>query len=350
MRRTRQAENPAPGDLARVGVVRRAIRSIRHHWWARLTAIGVALCLISILPVPWLVARTSNPPGLAWRLDGRLAVNDVVLDPPGVWYGMTAGRPPLVAEVVWSWFESDAAKPRDMRKGSRFNTPALAEPAAIAVGLAQAGVAVTRSMIVEAREPLVMGLPDLVWVSAVNGLPIASRDDWTQSLTTLGVHNQFVTVDGHPHAFDGNSFPYGVVDLVDAPIGLEVSPAGWLSLVPESWYRQLAVGRSHGVLLGLAAYSQATHEDLAKGRVIAATGVLRADGTVAPVGGLASKARAAIRAGVDVMIYPAEQHCELQAEIGPGAMLMLPVASLSDAIEGLRDDSALVGALLPCVG
>jgi hypothetical protein len=93
---------------------------------------------------------------MAWRLDGRLAVNDVVLDPPGVWYGMTAGRPPLVAEVVWSWFEADAAQPRDMRKGSRFNTPAMAEPAAIAVGLAEGGVAVARSMIVEARDPLVM--------------------------------------------------------------------------------------------------------------------------------------------------------------------------------------------------
>jgi hypothetical protein len=330
--------------------VRRAIRSIRHNWWARLTAIGVVLCLISILPVPWLVARTSNPPGMAWRLDGRLAVNDVVLDPPGVWYGMTAGRPPLVAEVVWSWFEADADQPRDMRKGSRFNTPAMAEPAAIAVGLAEAGVAVARSMIVEAREPLVMGLPGLVWVSAVNGLPIATRDDWTHSLTTLGAHNEFVTVDGHPHVFDGNSFPYEIVDLVDAPTGLEVSPAGWLSLVPEAWYRQLAVGRSHGVLLGLAAYSQASGEDLAKGRVIAATGVLRADGTVAPVGGLVAKARAARRAGVDVMIYPAEQQCELEAGLASGEMLLLPVATLSEAITALRDHSTITGDLVPCVG
>jgi hypothetical protein len=326
------------------------LKSIRNHWWARLTALAVGLSLIAILPVPWLVARTSNPPGMAWRLDGRLAVNEVLLDPPGTWYGMTAGRPPLVAEVVWSWFEADAARPRDMRKGSRFNTPALAEPAAIAVGLAQAGVVVTRSMIVEAREPLVMGLPDLVWVSAVNGLPIATRDDWAHSLTTLGVHNEFVTVDGHPHAFDGSSFPYGVVDLVDAPTGLEVSPAGWLSLVPESWYRQLAVGKSHGVLLGLAAYSQATGEDLARDRVIAATGVLRADGTVGPVGGLVAKARAARRAGVDVMIYPAEQQCELEAGVDPGQMKMVPVSTLSEAIEALRDDTTIAGLVLPCVG
>ena len=326
------------------------LTSIRSHWWAQLLAIAAILCLIAILPVPWLVARTSNPPGMAWRLDGRLAVNDVLLDPPGTWYGMTAGRPPLVAEVVWSWFEAEPARPRDMRKGSRFDTPALAEPAAIAVGLAQAGVAVTRSMIVEAREPLVMGLPDLVWVSAVNGLPIATRDDWAHSLTTLGVHNEFVTVDGHPHAFDGSSFPYGVVDLVDAPTGLEVSPAGWLSLVPESWYRQLAVGRSHGVLLGLAAYSQATREDLARDRVIAATGVLRADGSVAPVGGLVAKARAADRAGVDVMIYPADQQCELEAAVAPGDMQMLPVATLSEAIEALRGSSPVAGALVPCIG
>lgn len=311
----------------------------RSRRWVWVAALAACLLLVALLPVPWLAARTPNPPGMAWRLDGRLQLNGETIDPPGVWIGMTAGRPPLVAELVWSWVDPDTASPRDMRGGSMFDSPSLAEPAAIAVGLAHAGRVVDVSTIVEARRPLIAGLPDRVSVSRVNGHVIVTDDDWVHSIADLGDLNEFVSGDGHVYGFTGTTFPYEVVDLMHAPTDLEVSLTGWGRLIPIAWYRKLALGNSNGLLLGLAAYSQASGENLAQGRIIGGTGVLREDGTVGPVGGLAAKARAAYRAGADLMVYPAGQDCLVEGALGPSSrMTALPVASLSEAIAFLRGD------------
>jgi hypothetical protein len=295
------------------------------------------ILFIAFLPVPWLVARTPNPPGMAWRLDGRLQFNGETIDPPGTWYGLSAGRPPVVAEVVRSWFDSNVEKPRNLTRGSKFNSPAMAEPAAIAVGLAAAGVEVDLTTIVEARHPMIIGLPTRVSVARLNGEPITSPASWEASLGALGDRNEFVTGDGRMFEFDGNTFPYRTIDMMQSPVELEVSLAGWGRLIPVSWYRNFSLGRSHGLLLALAAFSDASGEDLAAGRVIAGTGIIRADGTVAPVGGLAAKARAARRAGVDVMIYPADQRCHAEDIMGTvSGMAMIPVDTLTEAIELLR--------------
>jgi hypothetical protein len=226
-----------------------------------------------------------------------------------------------------------------MRRGSTLRSPAVAEPAAIAIGLAHAGRLVDLSTIVEAREPLVAGLPVRVSVSMINGHVIVSQEDWEYSVAALSDHNEFVSGDGQVYGFDGTAFPYRVVDMMHTPTDLEVSLAGWGRLIPVGWYRNLALGNSHGLLLGLAAYSQASGEDLARGRVIGGTGVLREDGTVAPVGGLAAKTRAAHRAGVDVLVYPADQHCLVEGTLDPAnGMVAVPVANLSEAIAVLRED------------
>lgn len=311
----------------------------RGRRWIGITTLVGSVIVVAFLPVPWLVARTPNPPGMAWRLDGRLQFGGETIDPPGDWVGLTAGRPPLVAEVVWSWVDPETERPRDMRRGSIFDSPALAEPAAIAVGLAHAGRNVDLSTIVEARQPLIEGLPARVSVSMINGHGIVSDEDWAASIAALSDHNEFVSGDGHVYGFAGRTFPYGVVDFLHAPSDLEVSLAGWGRLIPIDWYRKLTLGNSNGLLLGLAAYSQEAGEDLARGRVIGGTGVLREDGTVAPVGGIAAKTRAASRAGVDLMVYPAGQRCVVETALDSASgMAAVPVASLAEAIAALRGD------------
>lgn len=334
--RTRQADSVS---MRKPDIRDKVVGFLRRHpnarWWMPV----VGLLVIALLPVPWLVATTPNPPGMAWRLDGRFRFDGETIDPSGTWYALSAGRPPLVVEVVLSWVHPGVPPPRDLTRGSAFNSPAMAEPAAIALGLAHAGREIELTMVVEVSGPTIPGLPDRAEVAHLNGYAITSREEWSIALSNMGQVNELITRTGAVHTFTGAELPYREVATMGLPIDASVSPAGWLRFVPESWYRKLALGRSHGLILALAAYVHESGEDLAKGRAIAGTGVIRVDGTVSAVGGLAAKARAAYRVGVEVFFYPAAQRCQgpsISAALGGRGMVMYPVGSLDEAIGVLR--------------
>ena len=139
-----------------------------------------------------------------------------------------------------------------------------------------------------------------------------------------------------PTASPGPSCPYEVVDVLERPApALEVAVGGrWADTAPGRWFRGLAVGRSHGLMVALVAYADASGRDLARGRAIAGTGGIRGDGSVARIGGLRAKAAAARDAGADVLLYPADQSRVLDG-FAAGSMRLLPVASLDDAITAL---------------
>jgi len=319
--------------------IRRFVRFLSRHPNARWATPVAGLLVIALLPVPWLKASTPNPPGMAWRLDGRFQFDGETIDPQGTWYALSAGRPPLVGEVVFSWINPDIRSPRDMTRGSGFNSPAMAEPAAIAIGLVRAGREVKLTTVVEVSGPKLPGLPDRVQVALVNGQAITTGDEWSNAISNLGQENEFITRAGAIHNFTGDELPYREVATMGFPIEASVSLTGWLRFVPESWYRNLTLGRSHGLILALAAYTHASGEDLARGRVIAGTGAIRIDGTISTVGGLAAKARAAHRAGVDVFVYPASQRCQgvaVAESLRSHAMTMQPVETLDEAIGALR--------------
>lgn len=237
---------------------------IGPHRWRVGGAAASALVLLALLPVPWMTVKESDPPGTAWRLDGRVLVDGAVIDPPGQWYWLTVGRPPLVGEVVGSWVTGGDG-PIDLRHGLDESRPTNSEPIAVAAGMHAAG---------DAR---------------------LARD-------------------------------------------LEVTVGGWIADTPVgNWYRSLAVGRSHGLMVALVTYSHASGEDLAAGRTIAGTGAIEPDGTVTRIGGLLPKARAAKATGADVFIFPAEQAHEL-AGFDPGNMELVGVVDLRGAIDQLRSD------------
>ena len=90
--------------------------------------------------------------------------------------------------------------------------------------------------------------------------------------------------------------PYRFVDVLERPVEavLDVAVGGrWALSAPGRWFRNLAVGRSHGLMVALVSYADASGRDLAAGRIIAGTGGIRSDGSVSRVGGLGAKAEAA---------------------------------------------------------
>jgi hypothetical protein len=298
---------------------------------------SAALAFVALLPVPWMVADLDHPPGNAWRLDGRLTVNGTTLDPPGSWYWLTVGRPPIVAEIVRGWLPGGDGTPTNMIGGRRVMRPAVAEPAAAAIGLRRAGWPIDLGVVVEATDPIVDQLPSRAVLTMVNGLALTTRAAWELALSGLREQNTFTTVGGASYEFQGPAMPFRHVDVIDAPeAGFDAAVGGPLArTLPGSWFRELALGSSHGLMVALVAYAHGSGEDLAHGRSIAGTGRIRGDGSVHAIGGLWAKATAARDIGADVLLFPAEQEAMLR-HFDAGSMHLLPVGSLDEAIGALN--------------
>ena len=296
----------------------------------------MTLAFVTLLPVPWMRVPPDHAPGTAWRLDGRLVIDGVVIDPPGDWYWLTAGRPPIVAEVVRGRLIDNDDAAMNMLGGRRANRPAVVEPAAAAAGLRRAGWPVDMGITVEASEPLSGDVPTRVVVSTVNGHTVSTRTAWDAATAALGERNTFTDAYGTSYEFAGHELPYRRVDVIDIPRGdLDVAIGGRLArTIAGAWVRQLSLGSSHGLIVALVSYAHASGDDLAAGRTIAATGKIRSDGRVGSIGGLETKAAAARDVGADVLVFPAGQRALLE-RFDPGAMRLCPVKSLDEAIEAL---------------
>jgi hypothetical protein len=295
---------------------------------------GVAVVLL--LPVPWLHVSDDDPPGMAWRLDGRLLVEGEVMDPAGAWSWLTVGRPPHLAEVATDWLVGGGEHTRDLREAPAANRPAINEPTAAAIGLAHAGADISFGLLVEAVGATSERYPERAVVTHVAGIEITDRTAWEAVQARLDGPVVFITEDGAVHTTSGPGLPYRYLHVTDVADGVDAAIAGRVSQhAPVAWFRNLALGRSHGMMVALVTYAATTGEDLAAGRHIAGTGGIIANGHVTRIGGLRAKAKAARDTGADVLLYPASQVDDLNG-FDPRGMRLVPIDSLEQAISALR--------------
>jgi PDZ domain-containing protein len=93
-------------------------------------------------------------------------------------------------------------------------------------------------------------------------------------------------------------------------------------------------GPSAGLAMALELVDLLSPGDLTGGRRVAVSGALAPDGRVGAVGGIRYKTVAALRAGADVLLVPPQVAPEARRFAGP--MLVIPVASFTDALAALR--------------
>jgi len=133
------------------------------------------------------------------------------------------------------------------------------------------------------------------------------------------------------------------VRLGNAVSGAQEAMLGVMLLSEEPRFRlsrQVVVdtagirGPSGGLAIALAVYQALGVEDILRGRIVAASGYVRRDGTVGPVGGSELKAVAASRAGADILLV-ARGNVEQAAAAAPGLMIV-GVDSFQQALEILR--------------
>ena len=216
------------------------------------------------------------------------------------------------------------------------------EPAAAAVGLRRAGVDLELEVVVEVREPLIDGLPASAALVALNGVRITDVESWRAWPRWASTTTRSSPPAGSSDVRRSRA-PYRFVDVLERPVeDLDVAVGGRLALsAPGRWFRNLAVGRSHGLMVALVTYADASGRDLAGGLTIAGTGGIRSDGSVSRIGGLRAKAEAAREVGADVLLFPAEQAAVL-ADFDPGTMRLLPVSTLDEAIAALVTARAIL--------
>jgi hypothetical protein len=307
-------------------------RTGRRRRWLRRAVVLVVIVLL--LPVPWRHHVSETPPGLAWRLNGRLHVDGRVVDPPGRWSWLTVGRPPLVGEVLWQQVRGEPLA-RDLRAGPVVAHPQVSDPIAVAAGRNAAGAGLPMAILVEASGAVADGLPDPVVLTRLNGVALTDRRSFDLAVQRARGSTWFWTEDGTYHRSRELELPYLRVTVYDiAPPDLEARVGSDHPAL--RWVRSLAVGYSHGLVVALMAYADESGFDLAQGRHIAATGRMLGDGSVGRIGGLPAKARAARRAGADVFLFPSTQAVELVG-FDPGAMELIGVADLQGAVEALLD-------------
>ncbi len=316
----------------------------------RLIVLALVVTAVLATPIPWLHVISDDPPGTAWRLDGRLQVNDTSIEPSGQWTWLAVGRPQLVGEWLWDEAVGSDDRPDDLRDGPVTRSPALSEPSAAAVGLRHAGRDVPLGLMVEARYPTIEGLPQSAIISSVDGIPLTDRGAWERATSgweaQAGLPSQyeepqeeftFRLGDGRTFTTAGPGLPYEVINTLDlAPEGLTAGISfaitDWL---PVDWFREMSLGSSHGSMVALTTYAHASGTDLAQGRHIAGTGGIRGDGEITRIGGLEAKARAANRAGAQVLLIPATQSYQLDDVDLPGTTVV-PVRNLQEAIDWLE--------------
>ena len=93
-------------------------------------------------------------------------------------------------------------------------------------------------------------------------------------------------------------------------------------------------GPSAGLIFAVGIVEKLTEEDLVRGRKIAGTGTISASGKVGGIGGIEEKMVGASRIGATIFIAPRENCPDIKHV--PNGLKVIPVSTLSEAIEALR--------------
>ena len=137
-----------------------------------------------------------------------------------------------------------------------------------------------------------------------------------------------VQVTSAPHP-DDETVPYigigvGVYYSAEFPIDFTLHDVG---------------GPSAGLMFTTGIIDLLTPGDLTDGAHIAGTGTITPDGTVGPIGGIRQKLAGARNSGATLFLMPA-QHCTEAAGHIPDGLTVVPIQTLTEAIQTIEDHTA----------
>ena len=99
-------------------------------------------------------------------------------------------------------------------------------------------------------------------------------------------------------------------------------------------------GPSAGMITTLSIYDQLTEGDLTKGKLIAGTGTIEADGSIGQIGEVEYKLLGAVHGGAEVFLVPAGenyQDCKKMKKEENLDVKLIPVKNINEAVEKLKN-------------
>ena len=212
---------------------------------------------------------------------------------------------------------------------------------AVAVGAAAAGVEtelVTEVVVVQVLpgSPASGNLAPGDVVIAVDGEPLASAEQ-LQAISRTGQEGDELTLTVR-HAGEQRQVTLSLATfggVTEPRLGVAIQTAVDEARLPfEVSLREgtRIGGPSAGLMTAVTVYDLLTPDDLLRGRLIAGTGSLDADGRVGPVGGIPAKLRAAAAEEAELVLVPAVQ-LDLALDSAPDGLVVVGVDHLDEALE-----------------
>lgn len=367
-------EGSSPQEGRRASVSRRG-------WMLLISALtSLALVLVALLlPVPFVRMAPGPTFNVIGEQDGRevIEIQDTTTYPVTGALDMTtvleSGGPRgglSFVEALASWLNpSDAVVPREllfpdditgeevrMRQAALFSTSGSN---AIAAALNALDLPVQSTVVVDAvydGTPAAGVLEAQDEVLSVDGAPVQTPSDVVDAVRSrpAGTPVEF-TVRRAVTASEGDDDDVSdatatedvtvTVTTADNPespgtpyIGIGVSEL-YSADFPITFTLEDVGGPSAGLMFALGIVDKLTPVDLTAGRHVAGTGTITPDGEVGPIGGIRQKLAGAREAGATLFLMP-ESHCaEAQGHV-PDGLTVVPVGTLTDAIDAVEAFSA----------
>ena len=311
-----------------------------------------------VIPLPYVIFRPGTPDNVLGKMisvpssfaaedvaerdkDGRLFLTTV--------YVTTPRTKVLGAEIIYAWIRGDqsvyprsaiypdGADPKKIKSQEKLEMT-TSQQSAIYNALTFLGYKVaTRARIVEILETSDaagrLKIGDLIL--KVDGKSVASASEIVDLVRAKSSGDQIsmeVERDGEILTFpkielisndQGSAIGIFLTVDFDSPVDIEID-------IKDTG------GPSAGMIFTLGIIEKMTGEDLIRGRRIAGTGTIDVKGRIGAIGGIESKLIGARGSGATIFLAPVD-NCDDIAHI-PDGLQVIPVATLKEAVEVLRDD------------
>lgn len=310
-----------------------------------LLAVGLG---VALWPIPWTVFSPSPPRPIS----EMVTIDGAPRDLSGELLASSAGyRKATPALAVWAWIDPS----RDLKPFPDFDKQVAVTPADLAlresvmvaasVGLQLAGhqASVTSEGLlvigVAPKDPAAALLQPGDVLLEANGEPLVMPSD-LRALASGAAAGETVEMlrrrDGREELVD---VPIHVTDdrerieATTVPIRPVLTVPAGMAIAGNDVD---ADGGSAGLMLSLTVFDRFAESPLLDGRTITGTGSVDRHGGIHAIDGIAQKVHAAVGAGVPVFLAPASQYEDALAA-ATDAIEIIPVATVSEAIEALRD-------------